>query len=109
PEQAEGRSKDAGPATDVHALGVILYELLTGRPPFQGASTLQTLEQVRLQEPVPPRRLQPHLPRDMETITLHCLAKEPGRRYPSALALAEDLLCFQQGKPISARPLGAPA
>jgi WD40 repeat protein/tetratricopeptide (TPR) repeat protein len=106
PEQADGRSKDIGPATDVHALGVILYELLTGRPPFQGTSTLQTLEQVRHQEPISLRRLQPHIPRDLEAITLHCLEKEPARRYPSALGLAEDLWCFQQGKPIRARPVG---
>jgi WD40 repeat protein/serine/threonine protein kinase/tetratricopeptide (TPR) repeat protein len=105
PEQADGRRKDIGPATDVHALGIILYELLTGRPPFQGASTLQTLEQVRHQDPISLRRLQPELPRDLEAITLHCLEKEPGRRYASALALAEDLSSFQQGKPIHARPV----
>src|SRR5262249_10195399 len=77
PDQPDGRSKDIGPATDVHALGVILYELLTGRPPFQGTSTLQTLEQVRHQEPISLRRLQPDIPRDLEAITLHCLEKEP--------------------------------
>src|SRR5262249_17841748 len=90
PEQAAGRTRGIGPATDIYALGTILYELLTGHPPFQAASLLETLEQVRSQLPVPPRFLQPKLAPDLETICLKCLEKEPGRRYPSALALAED-------------------
>lgn len=106
PEQAEGQSRHVGPAADVYALGSILYQALTGRPPFLGESQLETLKLVVSNEVVPPRRLRPDVPADLETICLKCLEKEPSRRYPDAATLADDLDRHLAGRPILARRAG---
>lgn len=103
PEQAEGKNREVGPSADIHSLGAILYELITGRPPFKALTVLRTLELVKSAEPVPPTRLVPGIARDLETIILVCLRKEPARRFADAAALADDLRRFLDNHPIHAR------
>jgi eukaryotic-like serine/threonine-protein kinase len=106
PEQVVGTAGTIGPAADIYALGALLYEMLTGRPPFRGETAAETERQVIHDEPVPPTRLNTKVPRDLETICLKCLSKEPQRRYSSAAALAEDLRRFGEGRSIHARAVG---
>ncbi len=106
PEQALGKANAFGPSVDIYALGAVLYEMLTGRPPFRAETAAQTQRQLISKDPVPPSRLNARVPRDLETICLKCLLKEPGLRYPSSVALAEDLQRFLQGEAIAARPQG---
>jgi serine/threonine-protein kinase len=105
PEQAKGETSNTGPSADIYSLGAMLYEFLVGRPPFLGASPMETILQVISADAIPPTDLIPHLPRDLETICLKCLHKEPSRRYATAAELAEDCRRYLAGEPILSRPL----
>jgi hypothetical protein len=107
PEQISRPRNEMTVATDIHGLGAILYHLLTGKPPYQGPTVLETIELVRSQEPVALRRLNPKIPRDLETICLKCLQKDPRKRYSSARALGDDLCRWREGRAISSRPVSA--
>lgn len=106
PEQARGRQSEIGPASDIYAIGVVLYEYLIGRPPLQADNAIETLRLVNEAEPIPPRHVQPGIPLDLDTICLKCLRKAPAERYATARELAEDLERFLEGRPILARPIG---
>jgi serine/threonine protein kinase/tetratricopeptide (TPR) repeat protein len=109
PEQLKSKKDTITPACDIYALGAILYEMLTGRPPLLGPNVFATLRLVETAEPVPPSRLQPRLPRDLETVCQKCLEKDPARRYPTAQQLVEDLARFGDGRPVHARPIRWPS
>jgi len=104
PEQARGRADTIDFRTDIYSIGATLYEVITGRPPFQGASSTEVLMKVVGEEPVPPRKLEPSLPLDLQTIVLKCLEKNPDRRYTTARSLSDDLSRFLDGDPVLARP-----
>ncbi len=106
PEQAEGGKEEVGPASDIYALGIILYELLAGKTPFARESSLATLKATRVEEPAPIRRFNPHVPRDLESICMRCLEKQPANRYASASDLSADIQRFLEGLPVRARPVG---
>jgi serine/threonine protein kinase len=108
PEQAQAKSEAVGPHSDVYSAGAVLYYLLTQRPPFTAESVADLLDLVRFREPVSPRALNPSVPRDLETICLKCLEKDPIRRYRTAQDLSDELARFIRGEPILARPPGLP-